>query len=441
MIDMRYFEGEIVDSKGTAVMGTRFVCVVLFCLLLGGCDKLVNVDAPDRLPADDFETPENAETLVEGAIADFECALSHYVVAGGLMGNELAETSQTVHLIDYDRRTFNSQYYGGATCDNIFTQNNLGQAVGVYAPLSIARWQADNALELLQGWSDQEVEDRRALIATTAAYSGYSHVLLGESMCSVAFDEGSEVSREEVFNQAVKRFNTAIDAVQQSGTTEILNMARVGLARALLNLGSLEEAGNAAQDVEEGFVKNASYSSTALRRENQLFVKNIREQAVTVSPFGVFRNASFQGESDPRVPVSNTGNLGADGTRELWTQEKVTAAGDPISIASWEEAQLIIAEAEVQDNPQTAVGIINTLHDQIGLPEFSSSDPEEIMDQIIYERKAELFLESHHLGDLLRYGLTSNPQTGESHPGGGAYQELSCFPIPEQEVLNNPNID
>jgi len=431
-------DGSVFGVQGTAGSGlVLFLLVIALCV---GCDDLVDVEAPARLPAEDFEAPQNAQTLVDGAIGDFECALSHYVVAGGLMGNELAETSQTVHLIDYDRRTFNDQFYGGATCDNIFTQNNLGQAVGVYAPLSIARWQADNVLELLRGWTNQQVENRRALIATAAAYSGYSHVLMGEAMCSAAFDEGPEVPREEIFNRAVTRFNTAIESAQESESSEILNMARVGLARTLLNLDDLDGARSVAENVEEGFEKNASYSSTALRRENQLFVKNIREQAVSISPFGIFRDATFKGETDPRVPVTNTGTPGADGTRELWTQDKVTAAGDPIPIATWEEAQLIIAEAEVQENPQVAVDIINKLHDRVGLPNFSSDDSGEIMEQIIYERKVELFLESHHLGDLLRYNLGSNPTAGESHPGGGSYQELQCFPIPSQEVLNNPNI-
>lgn len=415
----------------------------LFALILigglAGCDRLVDVEAPSQLPADEFESPLNAQTLVDGVIADFECAFSHYVVAGGLIGDELAETSQSVHLIDYDRRTFNPTYYGGANCDNIFTANNLGQAVGVYAPLSVARWQADNVLELLREWTDEEVENRQTLIATVAAYSGYSHVLIGEAMCSAAFDQGPEVPRQGIFERARDRFTAAIEASQQAGTDDILNMARVGLARTELNLGNLGAARDAATDVPEGFVINATYSSTSPRRENQLFVKNIREQAVTVEADS--RNLQYQGIPDPRIQVADTGMEGADGTRVLWSQGKATSPSAPLPIATWEEAQLIIAEAEVQDDPDAAEDIINVLHSRVGLPGFSSNDPEEIMDQIIYERRVELFLESHHYGDLLRYGLAVTPAVGEAHLGGGTYAELSCLPLPPQERLNNPNID
>ena len=87
-----------------------------------------------------------------------------------------------------------------------------------------------------------------------------------------------------------------------------------------------------------------------------------------------------------------------------------------------------------------AVAIINELHRNVGLPPFESADADEIAAQIIYERRAELFLEGHHLMDIKRYGLPLEPAPGVEYPFGGTYGDLTCFPLPALEYLNNPEI-
>jgi hypothetical protein len=140
---------------------------------------------------------------------------------------------------------------------------------------------------------------------------------------------------------------------------------------------------------------------------------------------------------DPRVPVVNTGRTGPNGQTVIWAQQKYPTAGAPIPIARWAEAQLIIAEAE---GGQSAVAIINALRSRVGLPLFASTDEAEIMNQIIEERRREFFLESHHLGDLIRYNLPLNPPPGTPFVNGGVYGDMKCMPLPDVERLNNPNI-
>ncbi len=410
---------------------------------LGACsdflDDLIAVDVPSRIPASEFEVPENAQTLVLGAIADFECALSHYIVAGGLAGDELQDGSSSVHLQDYDRRTYNESYYGGASCDNIFTTTSLAGAVGVYAPLSQARWQADNVLKLLDSWTDSEVSGRGELIAKAVVYAGYSYLLMGEAMCSAAFDSGPEVNRSGIFALARDRFDRAIEAAQAEGATDILNLARVGKARTLLNLGNSSSAASVAQDVPKGFIYFAGYSSVSQRRENQVWVKNSRQAAITVEDD--YRNLSFAGVPDPRVELVDAGQSTNDGLQELWLQSKYPSAGSSIPLATWEEAQLILAEAALEAGDlQEAVRLINLLHDQVGLPGFESQDLEEITEQLVYERRAELFLEGHHLGDVIRLGLNRTPEAGTPFIKGGAYGTDSCFPLPAVERFNNPSL-
>jgi hypothetical protein len=61
--------------------------------------------------------------------------------------------------------------------------------------------------------------------------------------------------------------------------------------------------------------------------------------------------------------------------------------------------------------------------------------------QIVEERRRELFLEGHRLGDIRRLGLTITPAAGATFPGGGGvYGTQTCFPLPDVERINNPTI-
>jgi hypothetical protein len=234
----------------------------------------------------------------------------------------------------------------------------------------------------------------------------------------------------------VDRFNLAIQAAQASNNTDMLNMARVGLARTLLNLGRRAEAANVARQVATNYVKTASASTVASRRENRVVEQNNNSQSVSIGPS--YRNLTFGGVADPRVRVTDTGRTATDGTR-IWAQNKYAALGTAIPLATWREAQLIIAEVE---GAQTAVGIINMFHTAAGLPAFSSTNPAAIQQQVIEERRRELFLEGHHLGDIIRYNLPLSPAPGTAFAKGGTYGPQGsavCLPIPNIERLNNPN--
>ena len=102
-------------------------------------------------------------------------------------------------------------------------------------------------------------------------------------------------------------------------------------------------------------------------------------------------------------------------------------------IASWGEAQLIIAEAE---GGQAAVDAINRLHTAAGLPAFSSSDSATIIAQVYEERRRELFLTGHRINDMLRLGI---PFDSGNDAKGQPFGTTTCLPLPDVETLNNPN--
>ena len=425
----------------------RRLVTVLFLGAALACDSLLDVQSPSRVPASVLDDPANAELAVNGAQADFECAFASYAALGGMLAGELEDATLSAGRWDYDRRTVTSgDAYGPNQC-------NDGSFLGLYTPLSVARFQADNAVHHLQGWTDAQVTDRHELIAKASAYSGYSLTLLGEGFCSAAIDVGPQLLPPQLLDSAEARFATTIAEAVIAGDSSIVNLARVGRARVRLALGDSVGALADAQLVPTGFRYDATYSSASARRENFIF------QQINKSPFNtigvpyrkfmyVFADTIVPGKvdsvPDPRVAVRfDSATVMFDNRRGQWVQLKYATIAAPIALATGTEAQLIIAE--IQGGP-TAVTIINNLHAAAGLPPFRGSDPDSIRRQVIYERQSEFFLDGHHLGDVNRFQLTLFPAVGTPYPvdainpKGGSYGTVTRFPLPDKERFNNPNI-
>lgn len=427
--------------------------VALIGLAASACDldRILRVEQAGAVDAEDLANPVNARFLVSGAIADFDCALGAYAVSQALMGNELRDASVTSQRFSLDRRDFTPREgYGTNECNN-------GNLPGVYTPLSIARASADLAISRLEGWSDDEVADRTDLIAQAAAYSGYSQVLLGEGFCTVVIEDlGPEVQPADAFASAIARFTQAMAAADASGNAVIRDLAQLGRARTHLNLASrgMDASANyaaAASDAQAvlnrspEFTRVATASVAHSRRWNRVGQGFVAGQ-VTVDPS--YRDLEVDGQADPRVAVVQDPNalLGADSATPVWLALKygairsgagVTALRSvPQPIATWREAHLIIAEAD----PSQTVDRINVLRDHWDLPAYAGGTAAENAAQVIEERARELFLEGHHLNDLRRFNLPFTPAPGDAYRQGGVYGTNSCFPLPDVERENNPNV-
>ncbi len=394
--------------------------------VLTACSTLLEADAPSRILESTLLQSSNAPVLVAGAIADFECALGNFILTGGTLADEFSDSQANAATWDIDRRTNvpATALYASGGCSSF----------GVYTPLSTARFQADQAIRLLDKWTDVEVPGRATLLARTAAFAGYSYLLMGEMFCSAAFDLGPELQPAAVFALAETRFTRAIDAA--GVPSDILNLALVGRARARLDMGKRAEAATDAARVPANFVYNARTTAAAARAENRLVRFNNTNGTVTVD--STFRNVTFNGVVDSRVAVVDAGRGGSLPTVRLWTQQKYRALTDPIPIATWREALLIRAEVA---GGQTAVGIINVLHARVGLPLFQSTVETVIQAQVQEERRRELFVEGHRLFDTIRFNIPLRPAVGAPFPnGGGTYGANKCLPLPDIERLNNPGI-
>lgn len=373
-------------------------------LMLAACN--LDVTTPSRLQASALDNPANAQLLVDGAKADFQCSVGDYVVVSGLISGELADATQTASRWSYDRRVIDPS-------ESQYSQSSCA-ALGVYTPLQTARFTNASTLTKLQGWTDAQVPNRQQLMAQTAAFAGYAILFLGEGFCQAPAETlGPALDQAGLFAKAEEYFTTAIAAAQAagSGATDLLNLAYVGRARARLDQGKLADAAADAALVPSGFVFSLETFSTSGRLENRVFSENTQGAAVTIG-------AAYR---DPGTfPVELTTRTDSRGN-PLWIQTKYTGLDDPYVLASGAEAQLILAEA---NGSLSGAALVDA-------------------------RQTQLFLEGTRLYDIQRFMKVDpslvplDPPSGTNYPKGGKYGDLGgkmCMPLPDIEKQNNPNI-
>jgi len=401
-----------------------------------GCNSLLSVDNPSNVPDDALSDPTLAPVLVSAAIQTMQCAVVAFAATGGMLSGEYLSANGFVNNHIWEWRGVIEIKGAPGSCN--FNRNSTD--MGFYTPLQQARFQLDDAFNRLEGLTDADVPNRALMMTQTRAYAGYAYLLLGEGLCEETIDGGPKMTREEVVAIAVDRFTDAIARATAINDASLLNMARVGRARAQLDLKKLTEAAADAILVPSGFVRTAEFTEGGVAtRENRIYNLTIRNDFLSVAD--AYRNLTVNGVAgsvaDPRVRTRDAGRNGADGITRVWQQQKFIAnqGGTPLPIASWNEAQLIYAEAV---GGQEGFDAINRVRTANSVPALAGPPPtgQAYTDLVLEERRRQLFSEGQRYGDMLRYSL---PFTTGVNRKGQTYSSLTCVPLPDVETLNNPN--
>jgi hypothetical protein len=403
--------------------------VAMSVLFLGvtACNGLLDVTNPGRVAESDLDNPALIETLVNSALGQFECAYTQYVATAGIMANEYVNSSSWLDINGWGWRGIELKTITGSCPGN---RNATG--LGAYTPLQQARYQAEDAARRIDAFPAEEVADREEKLAYLSAYAGYAYILLGEGYCEMAIDQGPLMTPPEVLAIAETKFTEAIGHAEAAGLEDLRLLAVAGRARTRLDLGNLEGAASDAEEIPEGYVWNAEYSTTDARRENRIYNLNRRNYYLSVE---VTKNTNLMagGAPDPRISFTDAHAKGNDGVTDQMLQNKYPTADSPIPMASWNEAQLIIAEAR----PAETIDAINRLRASQGIPDVTAEESADPMALVIEERRRQLFSEGHRLNDMLRHHIPF--PTGVNHKGQ-PWGTMTCMPLPDQEKLNNPNI-
>jgi hypothetical protein len=431
------------ETSSTRHRRTRGAGRALLATLAAGvfaiaCDtsKMLDVQAPNSVPVDIYSDPAFATLMVNSVIGDFECAFGSFVVAEGLATDELHDSALNNGNWNMDRRdnAFTSGFYGVNPCTTV---------TGIYTPLSTARGEADAAINSLKGWTVAQVPNIKTLEAQANLYSGFSYATLGMAMCQAAFDKGPLVNQMGMFALAEQRFTAAIAAAQAASLTNVLNAAYAGRARVRLYQRNTAGAIADAQLVPAGFVFNAAMDATNARRFNHIYSAISTSGALTVETTARALTTET-GQVDPRSATVRLNVAPADGLNQIFIPTKYNAAtltagqSIPQPITRYAEAQLILAEAQ---GGASAVTIINAMRAAASLTPYSGpTDAASIKALIASERQRVLFLEGFRAFDIERLNLPLVPAVGSPYLQGGVYGGTVCFPLPDIEKNNNPNI-
>ena len=423
------------------------IVTAILMLAVTGCrdtlDSILEVDRPGQLPVAALEDPDLVAPLFEGTQAFFECAFRVYVSYFGKWSGVIANANARDYQVEL--RNFAATTIYDRSCEGGSYTNSS------YASLHTARSQGELTETLASKFTDEEVEDRLAIIGKSQLYQGYAVLLLSEAYCAVTIDAGPVLGRAEGFQVAADHFTDAIATAGQvpgaADATLIRNAALLGRARAQLNLGQVLGVVADVDQVAAGFVFYSTHELSPSERTNLIFevVSNPGSNSADISEF--YRPLRLlEGVPDPRVPVILTAQLSSVTNFPVWSATRYSSAADDMPVATWREGQIMKAEML---RGQAAVDIINNLRATVdeapfvpagtyNLPVFNGGTTAEIFAQIKDERSRETFLMGAHMGDLLRWG---DPFPQGIPERGGQYNDANtCRPFPDYEVVGNPNI-
>lgn len=390
--------------------------------LAAGCSNLLEVQFPGQIPTEQINGPSLAPVLTRSVIGDFECAYSNYMSGSAVHSDEYETSNSNVPLANWGERTITKDEndYVIGTCEGNF---------GMNLTLHTARLQSENVFAQLQGWTDAQVANRASLMAQVRTYGAYSYLMLGEGFCEVAFDGAAVQPKTAALVRAEAQFAEAVTLATQAGNTDILNLARVGTARVKMDLKKWSEAAAAADLVAPAYRKNADRGQESARRWNKLWRLAEQTGAYTVA-------TAYRTMNDPRVLVADAGRGAFNSEVRLWVTTKYTSLVSPMRLASKIEADLIKAEALIQQDQFVAgMAILNARRAEpaVNLPALVATSKAEALAHLIDERRKELSFEGgHRLNDLLRYSIAwkvgANPFTNR------LYGSTTCWPHPTRET-------
>lgn len=436
-------------------MRSVWVAVAL-ALPLAGCsiDELLEVTDPDTINEATTEDLDFVDVLVAGAVGDFTTAYSgsgndNFLSTTALLTDEFFSTGTFTTRTATDRRE-QQDPSSGNTSDTAY--GNLQQA-------RRALFKASNAVadHPDKGTGDPDY-------ALLNAMWGFTYVALGEAFCShvpISNDEdpitpvvGTPRTSAELFTEALPIFANSTN-----------DLARIGEARALLNLGRWGEAAAAVSAIPTTYnhfldhsVNGANNPMWSLQNNGRYSLSHEEGGAGTGMAFRGSDPESNAGQ-DPRIPWVEDPAGGFDASYRLFLSQKYPLRTSNVPLASGIEARLIEAEAALNTSGDWLT-ILNDLRADVGalmaaqIDDYATfvaspslaplTDPgndDARIDMIMSERAFWLWGTGHRLGDMRRlineYDRTEAQvyPSGAYHKGGSHGSDV-VFPVDFDEGNN-----
>ena len=419
----------------------RTALAILAVGLLTACENPLGIEAPGILTSDELTGPASVPAVVNGIVGDFAEALDSYARYAGLFTDEFILAGTFPTRLEFDERRI--------------VEDNATMNGAIYEPLSTARFTADTGVVNFEALlNDAEFADVRPTmlqgIAFGKLFGGFSRVLLAEGWCQSAVARGPFLASDDRMTDAITFFVDAEQAGADAGMPEITSAAIVGQARAHLFLGSYAAASAAARRVPAGFEFAVEYSVNdnvqfnevhsftwgAAQQQIRWTVGDGTEASRNNERFAYFNEWVILGRIDP----SGAGLTAQNTTIDVHLQQEYDTGDDPITIATKAEADMIEAEVALRNSlPATANGLVNPYRATWGLAPLNFSTMATLSAQLTalaQERSRELWLTGQRQATSRRYRADGVDLYTD---GGSLSLDQTCWPVPKQEVDNNPN--
>ena len=438
-------------------VSSRLRCAagVLFMSLgAAGCGVL-DTQNPNIVDAGNLDTPAGAATKRLGAISQFTLAKDGDYNFVDIPGTTISNDNSDGHILlsgVLSDELVNPGFIPTRTeIDLRQGQPNNVSISDLYRSLHRARAAAEDAAVSLQSFSPDPATDTG--IPETLALAGLTYVFFAEDFCSGVpvsrtvngvIEFGDQLTTTQLLDTAVVRFQAALAHPSIVPGDPIHSLASVGLGRALLDLGDFAGAGLAVQTVPPDFVYNTEHATTPSALQNTVSL------ALDGGNFGVDDNEAGIGldfVSAEDIRVTGDSGTGTDGSTLTWIPSKYPSLDAPVPTADYLEAQLIIAESDLQaGNFAGTLDILNALRAGAGIADTTDpGTPEGQVDLLFRERAFWLFLTGHRLGDMRRlirqYARPADSvfPSGTYFKGGLTYGDAVNLPLPATET-NNPKV-
>jgi len=429
-------------------MMTGATLVSLFAALACNPGNALKISEPDNAQPGSLNTPTALPTLRASALSAFQVAYS----GGGDQANNAHEGQINLSGLFVDELDDEETFTSRIELDGRSATPGNGSLNGLFIDIQQARAMADRADGAYNKFLPND--PGHALVLNLA---GFTYTMFAENYCEgVPFstlndngtiDYGVPLTRAQILVRAVQHFDSALAIATAASDSDDMNLARVGLARALLDSNDDAAAAAAAASVPTSYSFTIGASATTTIENNGIWNFTFNSLDFSVSDSEGTNGLPFFSANDPRVPVVNTGAPGfSSGTDVFLQQQLYPTQATPTPLATGIEAQLIVAEHQLRTgNTGGWLATLNALRTTVpGLAPLSDPGTQTArIDLHFHERAFWLYLTSHRLGDLRRLVRQYGRDQSTVFPvgtdiKGQAYGTDVNFPVSGDEQ-NNPN--
>lgn len=457
--------------KNIIIPSDFIIILVVFtsCLLNSGCEDFIDVEDPiGQIPNQNVF--ENEETAVSAVTSMYGVLRDEVLLTGNQIGMSLLTGIYSDEL----------DFYGFAgTVGDPFYRHQIIASNGTVASIWNSTYNliymSNSAIEGIEASQNLSIEIKEQLIGEALFIRALCHFYLVNLFGDVPYitttdylinKDVSRMSSDEVYNHII---SDLLDAKAKLGTEYISGeriranrfvvsamLARVYLYRsewAKADSESSELINNPGtfhleSDLNEEFLKGSSSAILQLKPKNE--GDNTKEADTFLFAVGppllVALNPSFVAafESGDDRKESWINELADE--NEIWympfkykTTENTGTTVEYSIVFRLAEQYLIRAESRLhQGNLAGAKQDINIIRNRAGLADTNAGSTEEIMEAILKERRFELFTEQGNRWFDLKRLEKAGEILAPLKPNWKSTDIL--FPIPEAELLINPNL-